>query len=117
MATSNKIHCTVVAVPMHQDFASPRLAPRPSELVPWADPYIASLIEKLQTEVRLEREGQNPPREVDSPRPDLAAAPSLATVVCELEIPWNDDSFDYEPGEDRFSDYGDDPIDAPMSRV
>ncbi|TWT37068.1 hypothetical protein KOR34_20150 [Posidoniimonas corsicana] len=29
---------------------------RPSDLVPWADPYIASLVRKLQREVREERE-------------------------------------------------------------
>ncbi len=31
---------------------------RPSDLVPWADPYIASLVHKLQREVRQEQTAQ-----------------------------------------------------------
>ncbi|MCA9239358.1 MAG: hypothetical protein KDA37_04125 [Planctomycetales bacterium] len=31
---------------------------RPSDLVPWADPYIASLVRGLQRQVREEREEQ-----------------------------------------------------------
>lgn len=30
-------------------------APRPSQLLPWADPYIAKLVHRLQDEVRRER--------------------------------------------------------------
>lgn len=36
---------------------------RPSDLVPWADPYIASLVRKLQREVREERQAE---KSVDS---------------------------------------------------
>ena len=32
-----------------------RNAVRPSRLVPWADPYIAGLVRKLQSEVRFDR--------------------------------------------------------------
>jgi hypothetical protein len=47
------IHCTVVEVPA---MADPYL-PQPREfqdLVPWADPYIASLLHKLQRSARAE---------------------------------------------------------------
>ena len=35
----------------------PRFSSRPSDLIPWADPYIAQLVTKLQKEVRRERMG------------------------------------------------------------
>ena len=112
MVAPRQIHCTVIAVPVAQDRLSRRLAPRPSDLVPWADPYIASLITRLQTEVRLERENRVPPREMALPYRGLAATSSRVGGSCELEIPWNDDSFEYEPHEDRFGDQGDDVSDT-----
>lgn len=55
MVASN-IRCIVVEVPVNQEeearFASP---PRARDLLPWADPYIATLIRNLQDEVREER--------------------------------------------------------------
>ncbi len=53
-----KVFCTVVRVPQVDDRkmnASNRFSNRPSDLLPWADPYIARLVTKLQNEVRNER--------------------------------------------------------------
>ncbi len=54
MVARNRIHCTMVAVPVSVDRCSSRgvLA---QDLVPWADPYLAQLIRNLQNEVREER--------------------------------------------------------------
>jgi hypothetical protein len=49
-----KVFCTVVRVPAEGDRISQRLN-RPSDLLPWADPYIARLVQNLQQEVRHER--------------------------------------------------------------
>ncbi|QDU90798.1 hypothetical protein Pla175_42110 [Pirellulimonas nuda] len=57
MANQTKIRCTVVSMPTETvsmpNATQPRF--RPSDLLPWADPYIASLVHKLQNEVREER--------------------------------------------------------------
>ncbi|MCH2113903.1 MAG: hypothetical protein MK171_03175 [Pirellulales bacterium] len=53
-----KVFCTVVRVPVADNTTMStrqRFSTRPSELVPWADPYIAQLVSKLQREVRSER--------------------------------------------------------------
>lgn len=61
---TKKIFCTVIRVPAADDMCmtsnnprmtNPLLAKRPSDLLPWADPYIARLVTKLQDEVRDER--------------------------------------------------------------
>lgn len=65
---TRKIFCTVVRVPAADDScmraSNPRFDnepfsnqafSRPSDLLPWADPYIARLVTKLQDEVRDER--------------------------------------------------------------
>ncbi len=69
---TRKIFCTVVRVSVADDNSMranyesingpsftnrlpSRLPSRPSELLPWADPTIARLVEKLQNEVRDER--------------------------------------------------------------
>ncbi len=54
MVVSNRVRCTVVAVPVSSDRLSPsrRIA---QDLLPWADPYVAPLIRNLQNEVRQER--------------------------------------------------------------
>ena len=44
---SRAIHCTVVEVPAMSDFLGSH-AGGPEDLVPWADPYIAALMEKLR---------------------------------------------------------------------
>jgi hypothetical protein len=50
------LYCTVVEVPVVTSNA--RRAGSARDLSPWADPYIAGLIRKLQDEVRAERTGQ-----------------------------------------------------------
>jgi hypothetical protein len=52
-----KFRCYVIAIPAPED-STRDLRPKPSELVPWADPYIASLVRKLQDEVRADREAR-----------------------------------------------------------
>ncbi len=42
------IRCAVVEVPAMSDPIDPRPSDGFAELVPWADPYIAALIEKLR---------------------------------------------------------------------
>ncbi len=51
---TKKIFCTVVRVPALEERTSHRTG-RPSDLLPWADPYIARLVQNLQEEVRHER--------------------------------------------------------------
>lgn len=56
MVTARKIRCVVVlaeseTLGMHSS-SQPRF--RPSDLLPWADPHIRSLVEQLQREVREE---------------------------------------------------------------
>lgn len=51
---SKNIHYTIVRVPTLAERTHDRLS-RPSDLLPWADPYIARLVQKLQAEVRSER--------------------------------------------------------------
>lgn len=59
---TKKVFCTVVRVPVTNDRnmgAPSRFSTRPSDLVPWADPYIARLVRGLQEEVRNERQALN----------------------------------------------------------
>ena len=60
MVAEKTIHCAVVCVPaeMSRMNVPDQSRFRPSDLLPWADPYIASLVRKLQREVREEREAQ-----------------------------------------------------------
>lgn len=54
MVAFNRVRCTVVAV----SEMSPRGISRGAiarDVLPWADPYVAQLIKKLQDEVRAER--------------------------------------------------------------
>ncbi|MGL4511968.1 MAG: hypothetical protein ACRCT8_02680 [Lacipirellulaceae bacterium] len=54
MVAARQIRCVVVEVPVEMEgmprFTQPRF--RPSDLLPWADPHIRSLVEQLQKEVR-----------------------------------------------------------------
>ncbi len=58
-ASTQRIVCTAVHV--SEEYAQPgsthsnRMTYKPSTLVPWADPYIAGLVRRLQSEVRFER--------------------------------------------------------------
>lgn len=55
---------------------------RPSDLLPWSDPYIASLVTKLQAEVRE------------------AHAAARGRLAGEAEMPWNE-PFEYDSEDDR----------------
>ena len=54
MIARNRIRCIVVEVGNRTDRPAPRGA-LARDLLPWADPYVAGLIKKLQEEVRSER--------------------------------------------------------------
>lgn len=52
---TKKVFCTVVRVPVSEGMPHGRFSNRPSDLLPWADPYISRLVKDLQNEVRQER--------------------------------------------------------------
>jgi hypothetical protein len=54
MVAFNRVRCTVLAVSELQRAGMTRGA-IVRDVLPWADPYVAQLIKKLQEEVRLER--------------------------------------------------------------
>lgn len=58
MVAFNRVRCTVVAVSELENGRSTRGA-LVRDVLPWADPYIAQLIKKLQDEVRMERRQQS----------------------------------------------------------
>jgi|GEM_PF-1173988 len=89
---SKQIFCTVVVVPAADDssmqanqprFKVPQFPTRPSELLPWADPYISALVTKLQDEVRDERSGSR----LDKRTAGTAQA-ELEPPTPELETDW-----------------------------
>ena len=93
---TKKVFCTIVRVPANNDriTASPsRFSTRPSDLLPWADPYIARLVRNLQEEVRSER------RTASSIRADLE--PPMPSA--EPDGGWSEDT--------RWTCYDDDCID------
>ncbi len=82
---TKKVFCTVVRVPVTEKTCmhnTSRFSTRPSDLVPWADPYIAQLVTKLQHEVRSERlrvstapeRARNLQAELDPPTPNTSVA-------------------------------------------
>ena len=84
---NRRIVCSVVRVPEETNSSALRLGARPSDLVPWADPYIAGLVRKLQQEVRQER---TPGRGVLRP-----ISPVDHGATCDLDPP--SPSFDPQP--------------------
>ncbi len=75
---TKKVFCTIVHVRAADNKGMNRMPLRPSQLLPWADPYISRLVTKLQSEVRRERQQlQHSPRmtnpsplvELDPPSP------------------------------------------------
>jgi hypothetical protein len=75
MVASNRIRCTVVAVPVRSDRVSSRRVAE--DLLPWADPYVAQLIRNLQQEVREERKLQT---RVRTYQPAVTAALDVSTI-------------------------------------
>lgn len=74
-----QIRCTVLAVSVETEGMPSKTQPRfrPSDLLPWADPYIASLVHKLQNEVRQERQAarlQDRLRDIVNDQPMLATS-------------------------------------------
>jgi len=61
-----KVFCTIVRVPTTDNKTMNRMSLRPSDLLPWADPYISRLVTKLQSEVRRERQ-QRPSSQIANP--------------------------------------------------
>jgi hypothetical protein len=55
LTPTQRIVCTAVRIEEPGFESRNRLAAKPSELVPWTDPYIAGLVRRLQSEVRFER--------------------------------------------------------------
>ncbi len=55
LTSTQRIICTAVRIDEPGVSRNNRLAYKPSTLVPWADPYIAGLVRRLQSEVRFER--------------------------------------------------------------
>ncbi|TWT46918.1 hypothetical protein [Botrimarina hoheduenensis] len=57
MVTASKIRCVVMVASAELEGMPERSTTRfrPSDLLPWADPHIRSLIEQLQDEVRQEQ--------------------------------------------------------------
>lgn len=58
MVAFNRVRCTVVVVSELQSIGVSR-GVIAREVLPWADPYVAQLIQKLQDEVRMERREQS----------------------------------------------------------
>jgi hypothetical protein len=58
MVAFNRVRCTVLAVSELKrcGMTSGAIV---RDVLPWADPYVAQLIKKLQDEVRMEREQQS----------------------------------------------------------
>lgn len=104
MATARTIRCRVVVVdaPTETGFgpnpARPEAEPRtrPSEMLPWADPYIAGLVRKLQAEVREEAAAR--------PRPTVQR---LGAPVADLEWPWEEAAAATLPGENAAEGWSD----------
>lgn len=89
MKSPRTIRTVVIAVPADDVDAHPasRVASssrfRPSDLLPWSDPYIASLVKKLQQEVRDEQ--------------------SSSRLASEAEMPWNEPFEQFEEELPSFS--------------
>jgi hypothetical protein len=58
MVARNRVRCAVVSVGVSSSLGVSRGA-LARDVVPWADPYVAQLIRKLQEEVRYERRMQS----------------------------------------------------------
>ena len=61
MVSFNRVRCTVLAISELQKSGMSRGA-IVRDVLPWADPYVAQLIKKLQDEVRAERQVESKSR-------------------------------------------------------
>ncbi len=109
MIARNRIRCIVVRVGTDADRRSPRGA-LARDLLPWADPYVAGLIKKLQDEVRDERRQRAGVRSDRFSRSRRGAMPlhdRFATrSAVDVDPSWFDRSIDL--GSARFDDDLDD---------
>ena len=100
-----KVFCTVVRLPLTENtrMSTPqRFSTRPSDLIPWADPYIAQLVTKLQKEVRSERMSLTDARLPDTHLTDARCGAS--TLAADLEPPTPDMEFEGDwRGEPRWT--------------
>jgi hypothetical protein len=91
MNNPRTIRTVVISVPVEDVDTHPsnRLARssrfRPSDLLPWSDPYIASLVRKLQQEVRDEQQ------------------PASGRLASEAEMPWNEPFEQFEEEQPSFA--------------
>jgi hypothetical protein len=120
MVTVNKkrIRCVVLAVSADEGWTS--RGAMVQELVPGADPYVASLIKKLQDEVRQERRAEELERrewlmaaikpEAASKTPKPRFTPQQ--LVSDLEIPWFDMPEEEPFSEESVPEFGDNNDDA-----
>jgi hypothetical protein len=114
MIAPSRIRCRVIAIPVSSDMGVRSTSPRPSELLPWADPYIAGLIHKLQAEVRSERreaatwdeDAETSPGEFDEfglTAYEFEPYELPSDCFAEAEWPWYDDQFDFDPADDDYT--------------
>lgn len=97
MVAPTKIRCAVVTITaddngmpnINASEFEPRF--RPSDLLPWADPYIAGLVRKLQAEVRSERQ--------PTTRQPTTIVEDVATLRAELEPSWSHDEQEIAPSD------------------
>ena len=87
---TRRVVCTIVRVAEEPAVNMERLVRKPSTLVPWADPYIAGLVRRVQSEVRMERaakaeRGEQPVVEMFDDRG--AAAWLASSAVADLDPP------------------------------
>jgi hypothetical protein len=93
---SSRIRCHVIEVPTDDDWLS-RRGGQPRELLPWADPYIAGLMNKLQ------RRGAVADEEVAS---DPFEPADCGASVAVYDDGWQEDAFMPRPLETpRFHSY------------
>lgn len=97
LTTTQRIVCTVVRTAEPGVSRTNRLAYKPSTLVPWADPYIAGLVRRLQSEVRFERATVlSAAGRLDAPHADLEPpSPSIDSDWDAWDQPrWTDEHTD-----------------------
>ena len=100
-----RVACTVIRVSKVTSHSN-RIAARPSELLPWADPYIAKLVRQLQSEIRRERptgvsaSHRSPVNDLEPPAPGFDNRPSPV-------LDWDGHNEPHWPSSERISDADD----------